>query len=104
MFHVACEVEAIRKLENCDIKTSIKNSGISLQVFSYNPRGKKDIDAVRIRIVSEDNPDEYLEMMVDPEDLHQAISHATANESWEKIRERRMGRRYGRYSRTEEDE
>lgn len=99
MFRVECEVEAIRKIE-----TSIKNSGISLQVFSYNPRGKKDIDAVRIRIVSEDNPDEYLEVWVDPEDLHQAINHAAANESWEKIRDRHVGRHYGRYSRTEDDE
>ena len=91
MFHVNCRLSDLREEHDTD----------ALEVISckYNPKTKTD--QVYIRITPGGNPSKAVEMLVNADDLYQAINHAAANESWENVRERRV---YSRYVRTEDDE
>lgn len=91
MFNVNCRLSDLREEHNTD----------TLEVISckYDPKTK--IEQIYIRITPGENPSKAVEMLVNASDLHQAINHAAANESWETIRRRTV---YRRYVGNEEDE
>lgn len=93
MFSVNCSLHDLREEHDMD----------TLEVISckYNPKTK--VDQIYIRITPGENPSKAVEMLVNADDLHQAINHAANNESWEKLRNRRVSS-YRRYRPAEDEE
>lgn len=92
MFNVNCSLADLREDHDMDV----------LEVKSCKYNQKEKCDQVYIRITPGGNPSKAVEMLVNAEDLHQAINHAADNEAWTKLRNRRVT--YRTYSRQMEDE
>lgn len=83
MFHVTCRLFDLRKERDIDV----------LEVESYKYDSETRTDRVCIRIMPVTDKSKAVEMLVDANELIQAIDNAVSNESSEKIRERRIAKR-----------
>lgn len=83
MFNVNCSLADLREDHDKDV----------LEVKSYNYyKQKTDFEQVYIRITPGENPSKAVEILVNADDLRQAINHAVENEPWVKLRNRRTYR------------
>lgn len=78
MFNVNCSLADLREDHDEDV----------LEVKSCKYNQKTNVDQVYIRIIPGGNPSKAIEMLVDADDLCQAVNHAAANESWQRLRNR----------------